>query len=233
MLSFFGTELSRLVRTTLYRRNDSMGLFFSPVTIMLSYDHTIILLRKIRTKTCFYQFCIRFIVCYDRRRACATNYWPITDVISKPKVKIVEHDSEGLYVYVIRHIFIIPLQNQRNSKNAIWSQSPVKTCTFLHPLPGTHSRLCTSTEIGTGCSTLEFFVAGDCDLIWLWPSFGYDYDQVRYNDTNRTQKSWHVNNALGSTQFKKKTIYMKVLLNVLVVIVKYAKTWIAYVIGFW
>ena len=35
-----------------------------------------------------------FIVCYDRRRACATSYWPITDVISKPKVNVVEHDRD-------------------------------------------------------------------------------------------------------------------------------------------
>ena len=29
-----------------------------------------------------------YIVCYDRR--------PITDVISKPKVKVVEHDRDGI-----------------------------------------------------------------------------------------------------------------------------------------
>ena len=40
-------------------------------------------------------FLFKFIVCYDRRRACATNYRPITDVISKPKVKVVEHDRDG------------------------------------------------------------------------------------------------------------------------------------------
>ena len=37
-----------------------------------------------------------FIICYDRRRACATNYWPITDVMSKPKVKVVERNRDGL-----------------------------------------------------------------------------------------------------------------------------------------
>ena len=70
MLSFFGTELSgpiprrafylgdpgngtRRAGTIRYRRNDSVGFFFSPVTI--------ILLQRIRTKTSFDQFCIRFI----------------------------------------------------------------------------------------------------------------------------------------------------------------------------
>ena len=42
--------------TTLSRRNDSVGFFFSPVTIKL--------LQRIRTKTSFYQFCIRFIRIY-------------------------------------------------------------------------------------------------------------------------------------------------------------------------
>ena len=42
--------------TTLYRRNDSVGFFFSPVTIKL--------LQRIRTKTSFDQFCIRFIRIY-------------------------------------------------------------------------------------------------------------------------------------------------------------------------
>ena len=42
--------------TTLYRRNDSVGFFFSPVTIEL--------LQRIRTKTSFDQFCIRFIQIY-------------------------------------------------------------------------------------------------------------------------------------------------------------------------
>ena len=42
--------------TTLYRRNDSVGFFFSPVAIKL--------LQRIRTKTSFYQFCIRFIRIY-------------------------------------------------------------------------------------------------------------------------------------------------------------------------
>ena len=57
---------------------------------------------KIGTKTSFDQFAFvlfEFIVCYDRRRACATNQsqaWPITGVISKPKVKVVEHDRDGL-----------------------------------------------------------------------------------------------------------------------------------------
>ena len=41
--------------TTMYRRNDSMGFFFSPVTI--------ILLQKIRRRS-FYQFCIHFIRIY-------------------------------------------------------------------------------------------------------------------------------------------------------------------------
>ena len=75
--------------TTLYRRNDSVGFFFSPVTIKL--------LQKIEQKRVLIRFAFvlfEFIVCYDRRRACATNYWPITDVISKPKVKVVEHDRD-------------------------------------------------------------------------------------------------------------------------------------------
>ena len=75
--------------TTLYRRNDSVGFFFSPVTIKL--------LQKIEQKRVLIRFAFvlfEFIVCYDRRRACATNYWPITDMISKPKVKVVEHDRD-------------------------------------------------------------------------------------------------------------------------------------------
>ena len=42
--------------TTLYRRNDSVGFFFSPVTIKL--------LQIIRTKTSFHQVCIHFIRIY-------------------------------------------------------------------------------------------------------------------------------------------------------------------------
>ena len=102
MLSFFGTEFVPASQvpfpgepsgepgngtwragTTLYRRNDSVGFFFSPVTIKL--------LQRIRTKTSFDQFCIRFIRIY---RLLWSNYWPITDVISKPKVKVVEHDRD-------------------------------------------------------------------------------------------------------------------------------------------
>ena len=56
-------------RATLYRRNDSVGFFFSPVTIKL--------LQKIEQKRVLIRFAFvlfKFIVCYDRRRACATNY---------------------------------------------------------------------------------------------------------------------------------------------------------------
>ena len=45
-----------LAGTTLYRRNDSVGFFLSPVTIKL--------LQRIRTKTSFDQFCFRFIRIY-------------------------------------------------------------------------------------------------------------------------------------------------------------------------
>ena len=44
----------------------------------------------------------------------------IGGAVSKPKVKVVEHDTRQGWIYpmfdVIRHIFIIPLQNQRSSK---------------------------------------------------------------------------------------------------------------------
>ena len=68
---FLGTELSRLVRSLAWRlawewdltrrdnsvpKNDSVGFFFSPVTIKL--------LQRIRTKTSFDQFCIRCIRIY-------------------------------------------------------------------------------------------------------------------------------------------------------------------------
>ena len=99
--------------TTLYRRNDSVGFFFSPVTIKL--------LQRIRTKTSFYQFCIRFIRIY-------CLLWSSARVRNEQVTnhrRDIKTQGEGRWtrqgwIYpmfdVIRHIFTIPLQNQRNSK---------------------------------------------------------------------------------------------------------------------
>ena len=137
---FFGTELSRLIRshsqarlkvpfpgepsgepgngtwragTTLYRRNDSVGFFFSPVTIKL--------LQRIRPKTSFDQFCIHFIWIYRLLWSSAR----VRNKLLTNHRRDIKTQGEGRWtrqgwIYpmfdVIRHIFIIPLQNQRNSK---------------------------------------------------------------------------------------------------------------------
>ena len=101
--------------TTLYRRNDSVGFFFSPVTIKL--------LQRIRTKTSFDQFCIRFIQIYHLlwssarvRNKLLTNHR--RDVKTQGEGRWTRQGWIYLMFDVIRHIFTIPLhvQNQRNSK---------------------------------------------------------------------------------------------------------------------
>ena len=131
MLSFFGTECpgesgpiprrafrrawewDLTSRATLYRRNDSVGLFFSPVAIKL--------LQIIRTKTSFHQFCIRFIRIYrllwSSARVCnelLTNHR--RDIKTQGECRWTRQGWIYPMFDVIRHIFIIPLQNQRNSK---------------------------------------------------------------------------------------------------------------------
>ena len=99
--------------TTLYRRNDSVGFFFSPVTIKL--------LQRIRTKTSFDQFCIRFIQIYRLLWSSAR----VRNKLLTNHRRDIKTQGEGRWtrqgwIYpmfdVIRHIFTIPLQNQRNSK---------------------------------------------------------------------------------------------------------------------
>ena len=99
--------------TTLYRRNDSVGFFFSPVTIKL--------LQRIRTKTSFDQFCIRFIRIYRLLWSSAR----VRNELLTNHRRDFKTQGEGRWtrqgwIYpmfdVIRHIFTIPLQNQRNSK---------------------------------------------------------------------------------------------------------------------
>ena len=97
--------------TTLYRRNDSVGFFFSPVTIKL--------LQRIRTKASFDQFCISCIRIYRLlwssarvRNELLTNH---RRDISKPKVKVVEHNRDG-FIPCLMWSDIFSLQNQRNSK---------------------------------------------------------------------------------------------------------------------
>ena len=99
--------------TTLYRRNDSVGFFFSPVTIKL--------LQRIRTKTSFDQFCIRFIRIYRLlwssarvRNELLTNHR--RDIKTQGEGRWTRHGWIYPMFDVIRHIFTIPLQNQRNSK---------------------------------------------------------------------------------------------------------------------
>ena len=99
--------------TTLYRRNDSVGFFFSPVTIKL--------LQRIRTKTSFDQFCIRFIRIYHLLWSSAR----VRNELLTNHRRDIKTQGEGRWtrqgwIYpmfdVIRYIFTIPLQNQRNSK---------------------------------------------------------------------------------------------------------------------
>ena len=117
--------------TTLYRRNDSVGFFFSPVTIKL--------LQRIRTKTSFDQFCIRFIQIYRLLWSLArvrTNYWPITDVISKPKVKVVEHNRDGFIpclmwsdIFSLSHYKIKEIARVRKTWRRVNSPAvPVAVC---------------------------------------------------------------------------------------------------------
>ena len=108
--------------TTRCRRNGSVGFFVSSVTI--------ILLQKTRTKTSFAFVLSEFIVCYDHRRACATNYWPITDVISKPKVKVVEHDMDGLshvWCHPPYFLYICSIPQFKSS------EKHTKPASLLHP----------------------------------------------------------------------------------------------------
>ena len=110
--------------TTLYRRNDSVGFFFSPVTIKL--------LQRIRTKTSFDQFCIRFIRIYRLLWSSAR----VRNELLTNHRRDIKTQGEGRWtrqgwIYPIfeeiRHIFTIPLQNQRNSKGenvlSTWSCS--------------------------------------------------------------------------------------------------------------
>ena len=104
---------TRRAGTTLYRRNDSVGFFFSPVTIKL--------LQRIRTKTSFDQFCIRFIRIYHllwssarMRNELLTNHR--RDIKTQGEGRWTRQGWIYPMFDVIRHIFIIPLQNQRNSK---------------------------------------------------------------------------------------------------------------------
>ena len=99
--------------TTLSRRNDSVGFFFSPLTIKL--------LQRIRTKTSFDQFCIRFIRIYRLLWSSAR----VRNELLTNHRRDIKTQGEGRWtrqgwIYpmfdVIRHIFTIPLQNQRNSK---------------------------------------------------------------------------------------------------------------------
>ena len=93
--------------------NDSVGFFFSPVTIKL--------LQRIRTKTSFDQFCIRFIRIYRLLWSSAR----VRNELLTNHRRDIKTQGEGRWtrqgwIYpmfdVIRHIFTIPLQNQRNSK---------------------------------------------------------------------------------------------------------------------
>ena len=99
--------------TTLSRRNDSLGFVFSPVSI--------ILLQKIRTKTSLDQFCIRCIQIYRLLWSSAR----VRNKLLTNHRRDIKTQGEGRWtrqgwIYpmfdVIRHIIIIPLQNQRNSK---------------------------------------------------------------------------------------------------------------------
>ena len=99
--------------TTLYRRNDSVGFFFSPVTIKL--------LQRIRIKASFDQFCIRFIRIYRLLWSSAR----VRNELLTNHRRDIKTQGEGRWTWqgwiypmfdVIRHIFTIPLQNQRNSK---------------------------------------------------------------------------------------------------------------------
>ena len=90
-----------------------MNCFFSPVTIKL--------LQRIRTKTSFDQFCIRFIRMYRLLWSSAR----VRNELLTNHRRDIKTQGEGRWtrqgwIYpmfdVIRHIFTIPLQNQRNSK---------------------------------------------------------------------------------------------------------------------
>ena len=102
-----------LARTTLYRRM------------------TIKLLQRIRTKTSFDQFCIRFIQIYRMLWSSAR----VRNELLTNHRRVIKTQGEGRWtrqgwIYpmfdVIRHIFTIPLQNQRNSKGEnSWSASAI------------------------------------------------------------------------------------------------------------
>ena len=109
--------------TTLYRRNDSMGFFFSPVTIKL--------LQIIRTKTSFAFVLFKFIVLWSSAR--------VRNKLLTNHRRDIKTQGEGRWtrpgwIYpmfdVIRHIFLIPLQDQRNSKGEKSYLPPDKNTPF-------------------------------------------------------------------------------------------------------
>ena len=108
MLSFFGTELSRRVRSH-FPASWGMGpdeKWQRGILFLTRNYHNI---TEHITETSFSFVLSECIVCYDRRRACAINYWPITDVISNPKVKVIEHERDGLsHVWCHQTYFYLP-----------------------------------------------------------------------------------------------------------------------------
>ena len=138
--------------TTLYRRNDSVGFFFSPVTIKL--------LQRIRTKTSFDQFCIRFIRIYRLLWSSAR----VRNELLTNHRRDIKTQGEGRWtrqgwIYpmfdVIRHIFTIPLQNQRNSKG-----EKLKSTHNVIEQISTKKRIqcqCWSAERNNGICTLLLF----------------------------------------------------------------------------
>ena len=139
MLSFFGTELFRRVRSHSQASRQAilemgpdepgqlMGFFFSPVTI--------ILLQRIRPSS--YQFCIRCILIY---RLVWSSKRVRTDVISKPKVKVVTQQGWSIPCLMSSDIFSLSYYKikeiARVRRYPLISECPLMICfTAAHTHP--------------------------------------------------------------------------------------------------
>ena len=115
------------------RKFENQNIRESHIFLIRSY-HTIARTKtqRIRTKTCFDQFCIRFIRIYRLlwssarvRNEILTNHR--RDIKTQGEGRWTRQGWIYLMFDVIRHIFIIPLQNQRNSKGEkllTWTPAP-------------------------------------------------------------------------------------------------------------
>ena len=151
----------RRAGTTLSRRNDSVGFFFSPVTI--------ILLQKIRTKTSLDQFCIRCIQIY---RLLWSSARVRNELLTNHRRDIKTH-GEGRWtrpgwIYpmfdVIRHSDIPGIHNQSiNQSTSTYAHRLSWNMIYEHVICVQKAGIRFVTPV-IGCCGLTW----TCHLYWTW-----------------------------------------------------------------